>query len=217
MIIKSDERIIVMKYSWDTFKLYQDERLFSNAVRGRVMMKEKVDIAALDRAVNIAIKRYPYFAVYVTVDAEGSYVLQPNHERVAVVPAGKKIPKLGSDEVNRHLLFVSYVGRQINFYISHSLSGGRGLLPWVMTSIYQYVVERYHVEPYAPGIRKPEDDLLPGENVEPTFDMLSEDEPIYCYEGGQAAVLKKDYMNGLFNPFKRSPNYILYTFSQVIS
>ena len=203
-----------MKYSWDTFRLYQSEKRFSHAVRIRVKMKDEVDIDNLDKAVNIAIKRYPYFSVCVGVDDEGGYVLSPNRQKVVVIPIGKKVPKLGSEAVNRHLLFVACRGKQIDFYISHSLSGGKGILPWVMTSIYQYVVEEYQVIPHAPGIRKPDDDLLPGENEEPTFEMLSDDDPVYHYEGGKAVVLQKDYLHGLFNPLKRSPNYSIYTFSQ---
>ena len=44
--------------------------------------------------------------------------------------------------------------------------------------------------------------------------MLSEDAPIYQYKGKNPVVLKKDYLNGLFNPFKRSPNYRIYSFKQ---
>ena len=205
---------VVMKYSWDTFKLYQGENFFTRAVRISVKMKETVDRDVLDTAVNTAIKRYPYFAVCVSLDDDGGYVLLQNHRRVVVLHSEDRIPKLGSESVNRHLLFVECRGKQISFHISHSICGGRGFLPWVMTSIYQYVVEKYHVTPYAPGIRKPEDDLLPGENDEPSFAMLSEDSPIYRYKSKNPVVLKSDYMNGLINPFRRSPNYCIYSFSQ---
>jgi hypothetical protein len=76
-----------MKYSWDTFKLYQAENLFSRAVRIRVQMKETVDRDILDTAVNTAIRRYPYFAVFITVDDDGGYVLQKNHRKVVVLPS----------------------------------------------------------------------------------------------------------------------------------
>ena len=36
-----------MHYSWDTYRLYYDETLFSRAVRVRVIMKEEVRIDIL--------------------------------------------------------------------------------------------------------------------------------------------------------------------------
>ena len=35
--------------------------------------------------------------------------------------------------------------------------------------LYEYVKEKYNVEPYAPGIQKPDSELLPGETEEPTM------------------------------------------------
>ncbi len=64
-----------MKHSIDTYRLYRSEAVFSHAVRIVVNMTETVDIAVLDSAVNAAIKRYPYFAVKVTVDADGGFRL----------------------------------------------------------------------------------------------------------------------------------------------
>ena len=46
-------------------------------------MKDEVDIDVLDKAVNSAIRRYPYFAVRVTVDEDGGYVLVPNSKKIA--------------------------------------------------------------------------------------------------------------------------------------
>ena len=87
-------------------------------------------------------------------------------------------------------------------------------MPWVMTSVYQYVVDKYGVVPNAPGIRKPDNDLLPGEADEPSLDMLSDEEPIYQYKSKQPVQMLMDYLNGMFNPFKRNPNYYLFTFEQ---
>lgn len=45
-------------------------------------MKDEVDINVLDKADNASIKRYPYFAVKVTVDEDGGYVLVPNDRKL---------------------------------------------------------------------------------------------------------------------------------------
>jgi hypothetical protein len=177
-------------------------------------MKETVDPDALRRAVNTAIKRYPYFAVEVVLGDDGGYDLIPNGRDVVVLPTSSKLPQLGSEAANRHLLFVDTEGRDIFFNISHSLCGGRGIMPWIMTTIYQYVVEKHHVTPDAPGIRKPNSSLLPGEGEAPTIDMLLDEEPIYRYKSKNPVTMIFDYLNGMFNPFMRKPIYYQFTFNQ---
>ena len=68
--------------------------------------------------------------------------------------------------------------------------------------------------PNAPAIRKPDSPLLPGEAEEPTLEMLGEDQPIFRYNSKKPAILGLDYLNGMYNPFKRKPNFRLYTFAQ---
>ena len=203
-----------MKYSIDTYPLYKDEKRFAFVVRAKLRMTETVDIDVLRSAANKAIKRYPYFAVKVEVDESGSYVRRPNDKEVAVLPMGDKTPFLCSEAVNEHLLFLEVDGRDIYFNISHTMCGGRGLQPWIMTTVWQYVADKYGIVPNAPSIRKPGEPLLDGEMDEPALDMLPREEPIYEYKSKNPKVLIGDYMNGLFNPFARNSNYRMLTFSQ---
>jgi hypothetical protein len=203
-----------MKYSIDTYRLYQDEKYFSQIVRIHVRMEDEVDINVLDKAVNTAIKRYPYFAVKVTVDEDGGYVLVPNDKKIVVIPTADKMPMIGSSSINDHLLFVDCSGRDIFFNISHTMCGGRGFQPWVMTNVYEYVKEKYNVEPVAPEIRKPDSDLLPGETAEPTMDMLTTEEPIHKRKTQKAPVLGMDYLRSVFIPISRDPNYMVITVNQ---
>ena len=203
-----------MKHSLDTFGLYRNESIFRFVIRVRIVMKDPVDRTILESAVNTAIKRYPYFAVSVGLDEDGAYTLRPNHERVVVLGRQRRLPNLGSKEVNGHLLFVQCEGREINLHISHSLCGGRGVQPWVMTTVYQYVAEKYQITPNAPGIRKPDSPLLPGEAEEPTLEMLKTEPPIFRYQSQKPAVLSWDYLNGMFNPFRRKPHFWVFSFAQ---
>ena len=203
-----------MKYSIDTYPLYKDEKRFAFVVRAKLRMTETVDIDVLRSAANKAIKRYPYFAVKVEVDESGSYVRVPNDKDIAVLPMGDKTPFLCSEAVNEHLLFLEVDGRDIYFNISHTMCGGRGLQPWIMTTVWQYVADKYGIVPNAPSIRKPGEPLLDGEMDEPACDMLLREEPIYEYKSKNPKVLIADYMNGLFNPFVRNSNYHVLTFSQ---
>ena len=203
-----------MKYSIDTYPLYKDEKRFAFVVRAKMRMKEPVEVDVLRAAANKAIKRYPYFAVKVEVDESGSYVRVPNDKEIAVLPMGEKTPFLCSKEVNEHLLFLEVDEKDIYFNISHTMCGGRGLQPWIMTTIWQYVADKYGITPNAPSIRKPGEPLLDGEMDEPALETLPKEEPIYEYKSKNPKVLIGDYMNGLFNPFMRNNNYRVLTFSQ---
>lgn len=203
-----------MKYSFDTYRLYQNEKIFCYTLRTKVTMKDEVDFDVLKSAANVAIKRYPYLAVSVITQEDGAYDLIPNDREVVVVPTTDKLPKLGSEAVNKHLLFLDYDDKNIYLNISHSLCGGHGTLPWVMTTIYEYVKEKYGIEPDAPAIRKPDSPLLKNEITEPTLDMIPDEPPIYKYEGKNPPMMIRDYMNGMFNPFKRKPNYVEFAFRQ---
>ena len=203
-----------MKYSKDTYRLYESEGRIATSMRLVVKMKEVIDPDILRSSVNEAIKRYPYFAIQVTIDEEGGFVLVPNNRDVVVLPVSDKPRKLGSEEVNHHLCFVEYEEDTIYFVMSHSLCGGKGVQPWVMTNVYQYVKNRYHLEPDAPGVRKPGEAFLEGEVDEPTPEMLSDEAPIYESKSKNPVMMAGDYINGLYNPFKRDPNYISFIFHQ---
>ena len=203
-----------MKYSLDTYRLYQREDRFSYVIRVKVTMKEPVDGEILRHSVNTAITRYPYFSVRVAQGKDGGYKLLPNDKPVAVLPIAEKPRSVCSEEVNKHLLFVEYDGKDLYFNISHSLCGGRGAFPWVMTNVYQYVKERYRVSPDAPEIRKPGEPMLEGEDTEPTLDMLTTERQIYTRRPAKPTVMIMDYMNGLYNPFLRSNTYHVFEFRQ---
>ncbi len=203
-----------MHYSWDTYRLYTDESIFSMTVRVRVIMKEEVDIDILRKSVNTAIQRYPYFSVKAAVDGYGAYVLLPNPREIVVLPTRPNLPDLCTEEVNEHLLYLDTEGKDIYVNISHSLAGGKGTIPFLMTCIWQYVSDRYQIEPYAPAIRKPGSPLLPDELSEPNESILSQEKPIYTYLGKNPAVLAKDYFAGMFIPWMRNPNYRIITFAQ---
>ena len=203
-----------MKYSKDTYRLYEGEGLLVISMRLVVKLKDEVDPEVLSRSVNEAIKRYPYLSVQVTVDGDGGFVLVPNERDVVVLPVADKPRRLGSKEVNYHLCFVEYEGDTLYFVISHSICGGKGAQPWVMTNVYQYIKDRYNVEPSAPGIRKPGEAFLEGEIGEPTLEMLSDEAPLYESKSKKPVMMLSDYLNGLINPFKRDPNYITFTIAQ---
>ena len=200
-----------MKHSLDTYRLYNSEKRYSAVVRMRFIMKDTVDKEILEKSVNRAIKRYPFFSVKVRLDEDGAYILVPNSKPVAVLTSSGHLPLLGSRAVNGHLVFVDCRGKNIFFNISHSLAGGKGIFPWIMTSVYEYVCDRYGVKPYAPMINKWDSDLKPTETAEPDMSDLTDEPPVYTYRSKKPVMMIKDYLTGVYDPFRRCPNYRIFT------
>ena len=99
-----------MLYNYDSYKLYLLDGNSKGSARVKVTMKDEVDPDILSSSVNVAIKRYPYFAVYLSVDSKGGLVLSYNDSRVAVIKTSEQMPMLGERLVNGHLLYLDYRG-----------------------------------------------------------------------------------------------------------
>lgn len=203
-----------MKKHFDTYQLYRIGKHIKYSARIRVTMKDEVNFTILCDSINKAAKRYPYFCKEIAIDEDGGYDLIQNDRPIVVIKTRDTLPLLGSEEVNRHLIYVDSEGKDINFNICHALAGGRGFTPWVETSVYQYVKDAYHVEVDAPNIIKVDSPLLPNENREITLDDFTKQEPLVLPRTYRGKALLFDYINGLFNPFVRKPQYHIFTFEQ---
>ena len=213
MIVTNSEN--KMRYDYDTYKLYLLNPGCKGSARVKVTMKEPVNPDILRSSINVAIKRYPYFAVRLSVDSSGGFVLLPNALPVVLVETSDDMLMLGSSSTNDHLLFVDYREKNIYFNISHSLAGARGYMPWVFTTVYEYVRECFGVEVDAPEINKPESPLLPGECDIPTKELIMTKQPVPDgYRGHGGLVLFEDIFNEYLNPFKRSYEYRTYQFEE---
>ena len=204
-----------MLYNYDSYKLYLLDGNSKGSARVKVTMKEEVDPDILSSSVNVAIKRYPYFAVYLSVDSKGGLVLSYNDSRVAVIKTSEQMPMLGERLVNGHLLYLDYRGKNIYFNISHALAGVRGYMPFVFTTVYEYVRECFGKEPFAPMVNKPESPILPGELVVPNMEMIRHLFRSLGVEKRQCGlVLFEDIFKEHLSPTKRSHEYRTYEFDE---
>lgn len=203
-----------MKYPFDVYDLYNVSSLAKFTMRIQVRMKEPVDGETLYNAMQKVMTRYPYFAVRLGLDVHGGYTLKPNSAPLVVMTTTRPLPNLGGSEVNGHLAFVDFNDCDIYFNMSHTLAGGKGIMPWVITSVWQYVADRYGVEVDVPGLRRPGSPLLPGEESFPTLETLPQGQPLPAARREKVHVLAKDYLNGLYNPFRSSLEYFVFTFDR---
>lgn len=147
-------------------------------IRNEVVMTEKVDGEALNRAVQIAMRRYPYFRLRVVAEG-GEYLCVPNDLPV-VVYEGKQARPLGSPEVNGHIIAVSYADREISIHSSHVVCDGGGVFPLFRTVMYYYLCERYHTQLDPAGINLADDPLFPDEAGNPyPEEKMAAAEPLY--------------------------------------
>lgn len=201
-----------MKHSLDSYGLERSGKVIKYSVRARVTMKDDVDIEALKRSINVAIKRYPYFRKEIIKDKDGSFDLIDNERDIVVMETPSNLPFLGSDKVNKHLFYVDCNGRDINFNISHSLAGGKGISPLIETCLYQYVSDKFKVELDAPNIRKPDEDLLDGEDCDIDISRFDLDNKLHLKKKSRGYAILGAYIKSVLFPSKQNGQYFILSF-----
>ena len=124
--------------------LYGADIDFYSSFKLSVTMSAPVDHAALSRAVEAAMPRYPYFSIS-PEKSDNRIVLAFNPRPVPVFDSGR-CAVLGSEECNGHLLFFGCEGNRIFLNASHYIADGMGIDPLLKTVLYLYVSEQYGTE-----------------------------------------------------------------------
>lgn len=133
--------------------LYGSNEDFQHTVRDVLRLKDDVDGAVLNKAVNTAIKRYPYLAVKLVKNKnEIIHTVVPNDSPIVVAHAAEPY-RLLSEETNGHMLAVLYQGKEIYFDLSHAFMDGVSLCTFEMTVLYYYITEKYGAEIPSGNIR----------------------------------------------------------------
>ena len=117
---------------------------YGNVVQADIRFDDAIDSKSLDIAVSRLRNRFPWFYVGVAVEGE-KYVLKPNPLPVIIHDADKIIT-LGAKESNYHLLSIGYKGNRLLIEISHCLTDGAGLLPYVRLLINLYLAQKKDIE-----------------------------------------------------------------------
>lgn len=118
----------------DTHLLYEYMNKLPFTVRMKVRLDQPVDAVLLNQAAQEAIVRFPYFSVRVGLDESQSYALEHNNKPLAVLPEADRRLVLGGDEVNGHLVAITYRDDSVWFNFSHALCGAYGALFWVKST-----------------------------------------------------------------------------------
>lgn len=141
-------------------------------VRYVITMKDEVDGEALREALDITMKRYPYFGRKIVADKAG-YTLAENDKPVVLLNTDEPITLCGS-EANFHQLALSYSGDTIYFNNTHALCDGRGRSAMLHTLMYYYCKLRYNEEIDMPGVNLVDSPIDPAEWADPYNEPLPE-------------------------------------------
>lgn len=146
-----------------------------------VMLKltEPVDGGILRDVVDQLRGRFPYF--YVRAVPEGNDLIPVENPLPMTVRGTWEAIRLNAEESNYHLAAWKYEGQRVAFEISHSLTDGAGVLPYVKSAMYLYL-SRKTGEAFNPaGFRLPGNEIPESEtgNPFPDLDLDSVEGPMY--------------------------------------
>ena len=114
---------------------------FSSNFKLVITLRSEVNHAALSRAVEKAMVRYPYFSV--SPEKEGDCIwLRPNSRPVPVFDDDRRVV-LGTEQACGHLLTFGCQENKIFLNASHYIADGMGIEPVWKTVLYFYVSELY--------------------------------------------------------------------------
>ena len=126
---------------------------YSAVYRFSAVMRDPVDPAALQRAVDKTMPRFPGFAVRIRRGAFWCY-FEPNPNPGPFVKEDMANPcqPVRFREDNEWLIRVFYYQRRISLEVFHAISDGAGTLVFLRTLLAVYLRELGHAVPNGPGI-----------------------------------------------------------------
>ena len=145
--------------------LYMSTPEHPNTMGVEVRLKEDVDGALLEAVVEELRCRFPYF--YVQVNAQGENLHTENNPLPMVVRKGWAPISFNAKESNFHLASWKYEGKRLAFEISHSLTDGAGVLPYIKSAMFLYLSRKTGVNFDATGFRLPGQEIPESETGNP--------------------------------------------------
>ena len=169
------------------FYVISDKLSFT--IRGEVDLAEPVDGDILQRAVDTAMQRFPYFSIRI-IRRDEDLVVEPNPLPHNVLHTSDAVT-LGSPEVNYHLVVISYDQSKVFFNVSHCITDGAGRAPLTKSVLYYYLREKYPDEQIEEeGIYLADTALFPDEDsLAVTEDEIMEAQPTYYRKPGPSYKL----------------------------
>ena len=162
--------------------LYMSTPEHPNTMGVCIVLKESVDGDILRNAVEDLRARFPYF--YVKAVPFGNDLKAEDNSLPMTVRNTWEPINLNSKESNFHLAAWKFEDRKLAFEISHSLTDGAGVLPYIKSTLFLYLSHRYGISFDREGFRLPGDKIPLSETGNPfaELDIDGAEEPVYTRE-----------------------------------
>ena len=159
--------------------LYLSTPEHPNTMGVLIVLKEPVDGALLEDTVDCLRARFPYF--YVKAVPQGSSLAAEANPFPMKVRNTWDPINLNSQESNFHLAAWKYEGKRLAFEISHSLTDGAGVLPYVKSAMFLYLSRKLGLAFDPTGFRLPGDEIPESETGNPFagLDIDGAEAPFY--------------------------------------
>ena len=159
--------------------LYMSTPNHPNTMGMLIVLKEAVDGEILKSAVEELRVRFPYFYVKVTAKDNDLFTV-PNPLPMTVRNTWEPID-FNSSASNYHIAAWKYDGNRMAFEISHSLTDGAGVIPYIKSALYLYLSKKTGLELDSEGFRLPGDDIPESETGNPFagLDIDGAQAPLY--------------------------------------
>ena len=165
--------------------LYLSTPEYPNTMGAHFVLKEAVDGEILREAVERARERFPYF--YVKAVARDNDLFPEANPLPMTVRNTWAPVNLNSRQTNFHLGAWKYEGKRLAYEMSHSLSDGAGMLPYLKSVMYLYLSRKYGLEFDRGGFRLPGDPIPESEVGNPFagLDIDGAEPPLYTKQTTQ--------------------------------
>ena len=153
-----------------------------NTMGAMIVLKEAVDGEILRDVVETLRARFPYF--YVKAELRRNDLFPVANTLPMTVRNTWSPINLNSAESNGHLAAWKYEGKRLAFEISHSLTDGAGVLPYVKSALYLYLSRKTGQTFDPTGFRLPGEAIPETETGNPFAgqDIDGAEEPLYTKE-----------------------------------
>lgn len=123
--------------------LYSSTKESPNVIRIKIRMRDLIDPDCLRAAVDITMKRYPYFCVELK-KKEGQYVFEDNPRPVVITDSLQGV-ELNSESSNYHMISFSRDRNWMIMDVCHSMTDGAGAYEVLRTLLYYYCSNKYGI------------------------------------------------------------------------
>ncbi len=130
----------------------------------------------LQKAVDIAMNRYPYFRARAVLTGS-TYAIEKN-DLPFVVYEGDEFISLGDPRINGHLISFACNGNDLYIDYFHGLTDGRGMMPLLRTVFYYYSIYHYGETPDSKNVNLADSPVDPAETADPIILPVPDVQPL---------------------------------------